>query len=129
METTEIAEVGTLRSTDPRGSHETVAEVILESVKNHPDQQIIYLTSEGQHTSTYSKTYEEASIILAGLNKRGVSPGDIVVAALDEPNEFIPCVWACILGGVILCPITPRVTDMTPTTTIENCLKIRPRSL
>lgn len=113
METTEIAEVGTLRSTDPRGSHETVAEVILESVKNHPDQQIIYLTSEGQHTSTYSKTYEEASIILAGLNKRGVSPGDIVVAALDEPNEFIPCVWACILGGVILCPITPRVTDMT----------------
>lgn len=113
METTEIAEVGTLRSADPRGSHETVAEVILESVKNHPDQQIIYLTSEGQHTSTYSKTYEEASIILAGLNKRGVSPGDIVVAALDEPNEFIPCVWACILGGVILCPITPRVTDMT----------------
>ena len=112
METTDTAKTGKLRSGNPRGEHDTVSEVILESAKNYPDQQIAYLTTEGQHASTYSDTYEEASTILAGLKGRGVNPGDIVVAALDEPNEFIPCIWACILGGVILCPISPRVTDM-----------------
>lgn len=112
METTETAKTGKLPSENPRGGHDTVSEVILESAKNYPDQQITYLTTGGQHASTYSDTYEQASTILAGLKERGVNPGDIVVAALEEPNEFIPCIWACILGGVILCPISPRVTDI-----------------
>ncbi|WP_218638298.1 non-ribosomal peptide synthetase [Actinomyces oris] len=113
MEMNEISKFGTLRSVEPRHSYETVAEVIVEAVRNYPDRQISYLTSEGERVFTYFEAYEEALRILTGLKKSGVNPGQVVVAALDEPNEFVPCIWACVLGGVRICPISPRVTDMT----------------
>ena len=69
MEMNEISKFGTLRSVEPRHSYETVAEVIVEAVRNYPDRQISYLTSEGERVFTYFEAYEEALRILTGLKK------------------------------------------------------------
>ncbi|KLI01901.1 peptide synthetase [Sporolactobacillus inulinus CASD] len=62
--------------------------------------------------TTYLDTYNESRLILNNLHQSGIKTGDIVVLALEEHSDFIPLIWACVLGGIIPCPIIPRVADM-----------------
>ena len=90
----------------------TIAGLILSTVEHYPDQPIIYADSKGSQVATYRDTYDEAKLILSNLYKFGVGAEDIVVLALDDAADFIPTLWACVLGGIIPCPIIPRVADV-----------------
>jgi putative peptide synthase protein len=89
-----------------------VAAMLRRAAELHPDRRIIYPTPRGEHVRTYRETFEEACRILGGMQASGLRPGDIVVVALEEPQDFIPCLWACVLGGIVPCPIIPKVTNM-----------------
>jgi acyl-CoA synthetase (AMP-forming)/AMP-acid ligase II/thioesterase domain-containing protein/acyl carrier protein len=89
-----------------------LAEMIFSSVENYPNKPIIYASLMGSRVTTYRDTYDEAKLILCNLYKLGVKTGNIVVLALDNAADFIPMFWACILGGIIPCPIIPRVASV-----------------
>lgn len=89
-----------------------VAEMITSSVNEFPDKTITYVESDSRIIKTYEETYSEAKILLANLQKNGLSAGDNVVLALDKHSDNIPLLWACVLGGIVPCPITIKVSDM-----------------
>ncbi|WP_445506265.1 non-ribosomal peptide synthetase [Niallia sp. 03190] len=91
---------------------ENLSEMISYCVEKFPNKSIIYADSRGERVTTYLDTYNESKLLLSNLYKNGINTGDIVVIALEEHSDFIPLIWACVLGGIIPCPIIPRVTDM-----------------
>ncbi|WP_454114802.1 AMP-binding protein [Microbacterium lacticum] len=98
-------------SRQSRVVQETVATLIQHAVERGPDRRILYPTPGGTRATTYRDTYEEAVQILGNLQAEGVAAGDVAILALDSPDDFIPSLWASVLGGITPCPIVPRVTD------------------
>jgi len=45
--------------------------------------------------------------VLAALRQRGVEPGRAVVLLMESPEDFVGALWACLLGGNPVCPLTP----------------------
>ena len=45
-----------------------------------------------------------AERILGGLRARGVVPGDELILQVETADEFVPALWACILGGFVAVP-------------------------
>lgn len=97
-------------SRQSRVVQETVATLIQHAVERGPDRRILYPTPGGTRATTYRDTYEEAVQILGNLQAEGVAAGDVAIVALDSPDDFIPSLWASVLGGITPCPIVPRVT-------------------
>lgn len=98
-------------SQQSRVVRETVSTLIQHAVERSPETRILYPSARGTRVTTYRETYEEAVRILGNLQAEGVGAGDVAVLALDGPDDFIPSLWAGVLGGITLCPIVPRVAD------------------
>ncbi len=65
----------------------------------------------GAHYVSYARLYEEALQVLAGLQERGMDPGDELVFQVEDNHRFIVCFWAALLGGIVPVPITVGVND------------------
>ncbi|MFE3783991.1 alpha/beta fold hydrolase [Amycolatopsis sp. NPDC059090] len=60
---------------------------------------------------SYSELLAEARRLLSGLRARGAEPGDKVAVLVERPREFIELFWACVLGGLVPCPLVPLRGD------------------
>jgi acyl-CoA synthetase (AMP-forming)/AMP-acid ligase II/thioesterase domain-containing protein/acyl carrier protein len=60
---------------------------------------------------SYPELLHEARRLLAGLRARGAEPGDKVAVLVERPREFIEIFWACLLGGLVPCPLVPLHGD------------------
>ena len=60
---------------------------------------------------SYSQLLQEATIILAGLRKKGLQPQDKVVLQLSQPRYILSYLWACLLGGFVPIPLGVDLSD------------------
>ncbi|MEH2034150.1 MAG: SDR family NAD(P)-dependent oxidoreductase [Nostoc sp.] len=61
---------------------------------------------------SYEDLLDAAQRILAGLRKLGLVPQDRIIFQFDQPQDFIPAFWGCILGGFIPIPLSvPHAYD------------------
>ena len=69
------------------------------------DKGILYYNEHDVSNQSYSQLLREATIILAGLRKKGLQPQDKVVLQLSQPRYILSCLWACFLGGFVPIPL------------------------
>ncbi|MDZ7963669.1 MAG: SDR family NAD(P)-dependent oxidoreductase [Nostoc sp. DedSLP03] len=55
---------------------------------------------------SYEELLDAAQRILAGLRKLRLVPQDRILFQFDQPEDFIPAFWGCILGGFIPIPLS-----------------------
>ncbi|MCT4353063.1 non-ribosomal peptide synthetase [Streptomyces sp. Je 1-79] len=60
---------------------------------------------------TYPELLEESLRLLARLRKSGVGKDRIVALLLERTEDFLPALWACLLGGITVCPLVPVRDD------------------
>lgn len=93
------------------GNCKNLADLINMAVGKYPDKTITYIDSSDIDVKTYSETFRDAKNLLGNLQSKGIKSGDIIVVALDKHSDTIPILWACMLGGIIPCPITIKISD------------------
>lgn len=91
--------------------YKNLTEMLQKSVEKYPNKDINYVGTDGNFKRTYQEEFEHAKKILANLQQLGIKKGDHLVVALEKNSTNIPMLWACILGGIIACPITIKVSD------------------
>ncbi|MDH6523456.1 acyl-CoA synthetase (AMP-forming)/AMP-acid ligase II/thioesterase domain-containing protein [Streptomyces sp. SAI-135] len=99
---------------DERYSPRTAAELLLRAAHEHPDNGIGCLDDDPEaapYTMRYPQLLSEATRLLHALRARGARPGRPVVLLLEQPRNFLPALWACLLGALTACPLTPLRGD------------------
>ena len=77
-----------------------------------PAAGILYLGLDGAETfQSYAGLSEAALRILTGLRHDGLTAGSTVVLQLDDPADFLPAFWACVLGGIVPVPMAAVRAD------------------
>ncbi|SDM68652.1 non-ribosomal peptide synthetase [Nonomuraea jiangxiensis] len=77
-----------------------------------PGRGVRYVCDDGTETEqSYAALKEAAFELLGGLRRHGAEPGSAVVLLLERPDEVIPAFWACVLGGLVPCPMAPLRGD------------------
>lgn len=93
----------------------TVADLLLRAARDHSGHGIGYLDDNDPTTAPVMTSYPdllaEATRLLGSLRNKGARPGRVVVLLLEEPEDFLPAVWACLLGGLPACPLKPLRED------------------
>jgi len=98
---------------DSRDSRD-IAAFLLDAAERYPQAGVVYdahLSPAAARFQSYPDLVQEAGRILAGLRTQGVTPGRNVALLLEQPHEFIPTFWACVLGGFVPCPLVPMSGD------------------
>jgi 2-furoate---CoA ligase len=65
---------------------------------------------DGELRLTYAQWYRRISALVAGLDSRGLAPGDHVVTVLQNRWEAATLHWACQFAGLIVTPVNWRST-------------------
>lgn len=103
-----------------RGVHSTVTEMRLSDMlyraaDRYPNKGMLYETApEGLRTvefQSYPDLLRTARQVLAGLRAVGGVRGRRVAICSVRPQQFIPIYWACVLGGLVPCPLPPIPGD------------------
>ena len=56
---------------------------------------------------SYAALRDSALRLARGLREHGATPGDRALLAADDPADFFPAFWGCVLAGVVPCPYAP----------------------
>ena len=108
----------------------TLVDVLNWHVKTHPDRPHVRLYSDqgDGEVLTYGQLGEGAQAIAAGLQERGLLPGDPVSIMLPTGREYFFTFWGILLAGGIPVPIYPpfRMNQLEDhlrrhTTILKNC--------
>src|SRR5205085_6963346 len=65
---------------------------------------------DGAVRLTYREWYRRISCVVAGLDARGLKPGDHLVTVLQNRWEAATIHWACQFAGIIITPLNWRST-------------------
>jgi 1-acyl-sn-glycerol-3-phosphate acyltransferase len=87
----------------------TLTEVLAWHVQRHPQRPHILLYSEDEQVEevTYAALYQQARAVAAGLQARGLQPGQTVALMLPTSGEFFDGFYGILLAGGIPVPIYP----------------------
>ncbi|MFJ3229982.1 AMP-binding protein [Streptomyces sp. NPDC086787] len=88
--------------------------LLLRAADRFPAHGLRYCSEERppDHTlSTYPQLLEKSLRLLGSLREAGVRPGRVVALLLERPEDFLPAFWACLLGGLTVCPLVPTRND------------------
>lgn len=91
-----------------------VGELLIRAARDHSESGVHTVTGErGQDVVflSYPDLLVQARRILRGLQSRVGDVGARVVLLLEDPSEFIPAFWACLLGGYVPCALAPIRND------------------
>ncbi|USX52805.1 non-ribosomal peptide synthetase [Lentzea sp. HUAS12] len=92
----------------------TVADLLVRAAEHHPEHGIGYLGDDLEAAPSlmpYPELLAEATRMLHALRHRGAHPGRAVALLLEHPRDFLPALWACLLGGLVACPVKPLRED------------------
>ncbi|MFY7885824.1 MAG: SDR family NAD(P)-dependent oxidoreductase [Dolichospermum sp.] len=93
----------------------TLSEV-LETATKHNNHGITYIKNDAaEYFQSYQDLYQDALVILNGLEQKGIKLGHKVILQIAKNQDFIPALWACFLGGIIPVPLT-----VAPSYDLEN---------
>ncbi|KNY28148.1 non-ribosomal peptide synthetase [Pseudobacteroides cellulosolvens] len=88
---------------------ETMIDVI---TRNAADEKCVtFIGKNYEKTICYNDIYKRALRVLYNLQQNGFTPGNRVIIQIDNNEDFIYSIWACILGGMTIVPLS---TDVTP---------------
>ena len=87
----------------------TLVEVLHFHVQAHPDRPHIHLLGEAEQEEiiTYGTLYDRAAAVAAGLQQRGLQPGQTVGLMLPTGPAFFEGFYGILLSGGIPVPIYP----------------------
>jgi acyl-CoA synthetase (AMP-forming)/AMP-acid ligase II/thioesterase domain-containing protein len=91
-----------------------IAHLLLRTAEKHPESGVRYchgMAGESTRLQTYPELVDEARRLLTGLREQGLRAGDKVALLVERPQEFITVFWACLLGGLVPCPLVPLRGD------------------
>ncbi|HLL45665.1 MAG TPA: condensation domain-containing protein, partial [Longimicrobiaceae bacterium] len=84
----------------------TLSEVLRRASEEPAPGRVIQVgRNAGEVVLCYGTIRSRAESILRGLRSHGARPGDEVLFQLDGAEEFIPALWACIVGGFTAVPL------------------------
>ncbi|HET7233974.1 MAG TPA: amino acid adenylation domain-containing protein, partial [Longimicrobium sp.] len=90
----------------PPGAPATLAEVLARAAGEADAGRVIRVGADGTEVVLeYAEVRARAHRIAGGLRARGARPGDEVILQLTVAEEFIPALWACIVGGFAAVPV------------------------
>lgn len=52
----------------------------------------------------YKELYEDSLKLLKSFRENNISKSDEIVFQIYDNREFVTCLWACILGGIVAVP-------------------------
>jgi len=102
-----------LQSAPPRLSR-NLANILLDVAKKYPRSGVRTVSGQDVNDSaflSYPALLEDARLILGGLRLRHLVAGSKIALLLERPSDFIPALWACVLGGYVPCPLAPIRND------------------
>jgi acyl-CoA synthetase (AMP-forming)/AMP-acid ligase II/acyl carrier protein len=88
-----------------------LADILARAARHTADHGITYIQADGAtNTQSYGDLLDEAERILAGLRRLDLQPQDKVIFQLARNDDFIPALWACLLGGFVPIPLAVAST-------------------
>ena len=89
----------------PPEAPRTLGEALLKSAADHPERGLLLIQEGDDETFiAYPELLGAARAILAGLQERGLEPGDRVILQFSRLADHFSAFWACVLGGIV--PVT-----------------------
>ncbi|MFE7334978.1 AMP-binding protein [Streptomyces griseus] len=109
----------TVRRTAPVRDEETkdrtdLGALLIGAAARFPEHGVRYGSAERPldfRLQTYPQLLEESLKVLARLRRHGVGKDRTVALLLERPEDFLPALWACLLGGITVCPLVPLRSD------------------
>nr|WP_246194966.1 AMP-binding protein [Allochromatium palmeri] len=84
----------------------TIQNALQRALASQPDGVFVFLESNGTaRTCRFAEVWETALRMLCGLQARGCRAGEPIIIDAGEPIDFIPALWAVLLGGMVAVPI------------------------
>lgn len=92
----------------------TVVKMYQHAADKFPEKGYIFIDSHGNEVRlTYNQLIKKAKKCLSGLQKSGLKQNDKIILAIDHDMNFIICLLACFLGGIIATAVnTPQSWDI-----------------
>lgn len=90
------------------GQPGTLPDLLRHAARTYPTHGIGFIKSGDFFP--FPETERMALAVLAGLQARGIRPGDRVILSLERSREIIPVLWGCFLGGIVPALLQPPVT-------------------
>ncbi|HZF09118.1 MAG TPA: SDR family NAD(P)-dependent oxidoreductase [Thermoanaerobaculia bacterium] len=91
----------------PTGAPVTLPEALERAAREHPENGITYLRSDGSAAcQTYPELLEASQRLLAGLRELGLKPQDKLLFQLPDLADFVVAFWAAMLGGFVPVPLS-----------------------
>lgn len=103
-----------------RRQYENIPEILEYLVSEFPYKGSTYITQSGEEEFiTYEIMQKLALEYLYVLQQKGVKPGDILMVETTNPKEFHILFWSCILGGIIITPLSQPTSWVEGSESIE----------
>ncbi|MEL6302360.1 MAG: non-ribosomal peptide synthetase [Pseudomonadota bacterium] len=83
---------------------------VLERAKD-TDRSIRFVESSADDVVPLATLWQDANLLLGGLQKQGVAAGDQVVIFTKSNRQFLTGFWAAVMGGVVPVPVAVGISD------------------
>jgi acyl-CoA synthetase (AMP-forming)/AMP-acid ligase II/aryl carrier-like protein len=77
----------------------------LNSKENLSNKGITFVGDDEDRFISYSSLYRTSLKVLSSIQKKGVSKGDELIVYIEDEEEYIYAIWACVLGGITAIPL------------------------
>lgn len=86
----------------------SIQQALEIAAQKYPEGKFVFTDSlASELIISYSAMWSRALNLLGNLQKLGHTIGEHVVLDASSPEDFIPALWACLLGGMIAIPLAP----------------------
>ncbi|WP_198264714.1 non-ribosomal peptide synthetase [sulfur-oxidizing endosymbiont of Gigantopelta aegis] len=84
----------------------TLNELLFKAAFEAPERGITFVSDNGdENWLSFSQLLLEAQSFLAGLQAKGIKPGDKLIIQINDKYKFAIAYWGAILGGIIPAPV------------------------
>ena len=87
--------------------YDSISKLLIYVGEKYPHKGLTFISASGdEEFLSYSELLGYARRYLKTLHQRGVKQGDVVILEIDNSKEFYKTFWACVLGGIVVAPIS-----------------------
>ncbi len=101
---------------------ETVTQAILESAERFPEIGVRIVSRDVDTFMGYPELLRRGRRVLGGLRAHGLRAGDHAILVIPSLTEYVPAVWACLLGGVTCVTVSAPASFETPSPVLDKLL-------
>ncbi|EDY39123.1 AMP-binding enzyme domain protein [Cyanobium sp. PCC 7001] len=95
-----------------RSAGSSTAEYLHSSLQDDSSSKFHLIDENGFNRSlTFGNLGQRAFDVLATLQKAGLGPGSVLVIRSYSREDFISCLWACLLGNITALPIEAGIGE------------------